>query len=52
MILHNAGKYNGDEKTLPQRIHHSNAVPLKEFGSMKQLALISNIGCLLTIIIL
>ncbi len=52
MILHNAGKYNGDESTLPQRKHHPNAVPFKEIESMKKLSLITNIGCILTIIIL
>lgn len=52
MILHNAGKYNGDENTLPQREHHPNAVPLKEVESMKRLSLITNVGCILTIIIL
>ena len=52
MILHNAGKYNGDESTLPQREHQPNAVPFKEFGSMKKLSLITNIGGVLTIIIL
>lgn len=52
MILHNAGKYNGDENTLPQREHKPNAVPLKEAESMKQLSLITNVGCILTIIIL
>ncbi len=52
MILHYAGKYNGDEKSLPQREHQPNAVPFKEFESMKKLSLIANIGCILTIIIL
>ncbi len=52
MILHNAGKYNGDESTLPQREHQSNAVPFKEFGSMKKISVIANIGCILTMLIL
>lgn len=52
MILHNAGKYNGDESTLPQREHQSNAVPFKEFGSMKKNSVIANIGCILTMLIL
>ena len=52
MILHNAGKYNGDENTLPQRKHQPNAVPFKEVENMKKLSLITNVGCILTIIIL
>ena len=52
MILHNAGKYNGDESTLPQTEHQSNAVPFKEFGSMKKISVIANIGCILTMLIL
>lgn len=52
MILHNAGKYNGDESTLPQREHQSSAVPFKEFGSMKKISVIANIGCILTMLIL
>ena len=52
MKFHNAGKYNGDESSLPQRKQQPNDVPFKEFGSMKKLSLISNIGCILTIIIL
>lgn len=52
MILHNAGKYNGDESTLPQRENQSNAVPFKEFGSMKKISVIANIGCILTMLIL
>ena len=52
MKFHNAGKYNGDESTLPQREHHPNAVPFKEFADMKKLSLISNVGGILTMIIL
>ncbi len=52
MILHNAGKYSGDESTLPQRKHQSNAVPFKEVENMKQLSLITNVGCILSIILL
>ena len=52
MILHNAGKYNGDESTLPQRKHQPNAVQFKEIENMKKLSLITNVGCILTIIIL
>lgn len=52
MILHNGGKYNGDENSLPQREHHSKAVPFKEMKNMKTLSLIANIGCILSMIIL
>lgn len=52
MILHNGGKYNGDESTLPQRKHKPNAVPFKEVEDMKELSLIINGGCILTIVIL
>ncbi len=34
MILHYAGKYDGDERNLPQREHPANAVPFKEMGMM------------------
>lgn len=43
MKLHFAGKYNGDESTLPQREHPENYVPFKEFKSMKTFAVIMNI---------
>lgn len=46
MILHNGGKYNGDESTLPQRKHKP------EVEDMKELSLIINGGCILTIVIL
>ena len=52
MILHYSGKYSGDENRLPQREHPSNFVPFKEPKNMKQLALISNVGCVITIILL
>lgn len=52
MILHYAGKYNGDENTLPQRKHQPNAVPFREVVNMKQLSLITNIGGILTTLIL
>lgn len=52
MIFHNAGKYNGDEKTLPQREHHPNAVAFQEVESMKKLSLITNVGCILTMVAL
>ena len=32
MTLHYGGKYNGDEKSLPQREHHPNAVAFIEAG--------------------
>ena len=30
MIFHYAGKYNGDESSLPYKEHHPNATPFKE----------------------
>ena len=30
MIFHYAGKYNGDESSLPYKEHHPNAIPFKE----------------------
>lgn len=52
MIFHYAGKYNGDENSLPQREHPDNYVPFKEPQNMKQLAIIANVGCILIIILL
>lgn len=52
MILHNAGKYDGDESKLPQREHPTNSIPFKEVKNMKFLSLIANGGCILTMIIL
>lgn len=52
MILHNAGKYNGDENSLPQREHHPKAVAFKEIEDMKKLSIISNCGCVVLVIIL
>ncbi len=52
MIFHYAGKYNGDENTLPQREHSQNSVPFKEPENMKKLALVANIGCIITMILL
>ena len=43
MRLHYKGKYNGDESSLPQRKHPSNAVKFKEPDSMRSLAIIANI---------
>ena len=37
MTLHYGGKYNGDEKSLPQREHHPNAVAFIEAASTKEL---------------
>ena len=36
MRLHNAGKYNGDENSLPQREHPEGYVPFKEAEDMKK----------------
>ena len=42
MRLHNAGKYNGDESSLPQREHPEGYVPFKEPENMKKFALYMN----------
>ena len=47
MIFHYAGKYNGDEGSLPYKEHHPNATPFKEPEDTKKLALIANVGCIL-----
>ena len=52
MIFHRAGKYNGDESTLPQREHHPNAVPFKEPKSMLLLSIIANAGAFLMIVLM
>lgn len=52
MIFHYAGKFDGDEKNLPQREHHSNAVPFKEPENMKKLSIIANAGGIAVIILL
>ena len=44
MILHYAGKYDGNEDSLPSKEHHPNAVPFKEVDDMKKFSLIANIG--------
>lgn len=36
MIFHYAGKYNGDENSLPYKEHHPNAIPFKEPKDMKK----------------
>lgn len=47
MIFHYAGKYNGDESSLPYKEHHPNATPFKEPEDTKKLSLIANVGCIL-----
>lgn len=47
MIFHYAGKYNGDESSLPYKEHHPNATPFKEPEDTKKLSLIANGGCIL-----
>ena len=44
MIFHYAGKYNGDESSLPYKEHHPNATPFKELEDTKKLSLIANGG--------
>lgn len=44
MILHYAGKYDGNEASLPSKEHHPNAVPFKEADDMKKFSLIANLG--------
>ena len=39
MKFHNAGKYNGDESSLPQREHPEGFVPFKEAQDMKKLSI-------------
>ena len=43
MRLHNAGKYNGDESSLPQREHPEGYVPFREAENMKKFAVKMNI---------
>lgn len=52
MIFHYAGKYDGNEDSLPHKEHHPNAMPFKEAKDMKNLSLITNIGCIVTMIVL
>ena len=47
MIFHYAGKYNGDESSLPYKEHHPNATTFKEPEDTKKLSLIANVGCIL-----
>ena len=50
MILHNGGKYNGDESQLPQREHPEGYVPFKEAQTMGELAKKMNILCIIILI--
>ncbi|MDE5764629.1 MAG: DUF3267 domain-containing protein [Ruminococcus sp.] len=43
MKFHYAGKYNGDENSLPQREHPANSVPFREPQNMKMFSVIMNI---------
>lgn len=43
MRLHNAGKYNGDENSLPKREHPEGYVPFKEPEDMKKFATLMSI---------
>lgn len=52
MVFHYAGKYNGDEKTLPQREHPTNSVPFREPENAKKLSIIANIGACILIALL
>ena len=47
MKFHNAGKYNGDESSLPQREHPNGYVPFKEVQDMKKLSIIANTAAIL-----
>ncbi len=51
-MKHYAGKYNGDENSLPQREHPENYVPFKEPENMKKFAVILNILAVIIIILL
>ena len=42
MKFHYAGKYNGDEASLPQREHEEGAVQFREPKDMKTLSLVAN----------
>lgn len=52
MIFHYAGKYSGDESSLPQRELLPGTVPFREPESMKKLSLVANIGAGITTILL
>ena len=51
MRLHNAGKYNGDESSLPQREHPEGYVPFREPEDMKKFARYMNILSILILIV-
>ena len=51
MRLHNAGKYNGDESSLPQKEHPEGYVPFKEPEDMKKFARYMNILSILILIV-
>ncbi|MCR4998589.1 MAG: DUF3267 domain-containing protein [Lachnospiraceae bacterium] len=44
MKLHYAGKYDGNEESLPGKEHHPDAVSFQEAEDMKKFALIANLG--------
>lgn len=52
MKFHYAGKYNGDENSLPQREHPSGYVQFREAESMKKFAVMINILALIVTFIL
>lgn len=52
MKFHYAGKYNGDENSLPQREHPTGYVQFKEPDNMKKFAVIMNILAGIIIILL
>ena len=52
MILHYAGKYDGNEASLPSKEHPPNAVPFKEADDMKKFSLIANLGSIGVILLL
>ena len=47
MRFHFAGKFNGDESTLPQREHHKNAVPFKEPEYKRFVVIINIVACVI-----
>lgn len=51
MTFHYAGKFNGDEDSLPQREHPEHAVQFRE-PTMKQMAVGANLGAFLTMLVL
>ena len=51
MKLHNAGKYNGDESSLPQREHPEGYVPFREPQDMKKFARYMTVISLIILII-